>query len=216
MLCKRIIVKMLKKNNLSDQAYDELVRRIVSGTFPAGRMLQEEKLSSEFGISRTPVREALQRLSAEGLVEQLPRRGYRVSLPDEEALKELYECRTRLELMALNLALGEIPEQEIFVLEKKLKNASGEKNPALSLEADTEMHSLIMDFSGNRYLAALIRQFMMKTAPFRSYRNQKNLEENNEERLQILDAIRERNLKKASRLLKEHILPGNCPGKKSA
>ena len=57
---------------------------------------------------------------------------------------------------------------------------------------------------------------MMKTAPFRSYRNQKNLEENNEERLQILDAIRERNLKKASRLLKEHILPGNCPGKKSA
>lgn len=119
MLCKRIIVKMLKKNNLSDQAYDELVRRIVSGTFPAGRMLQEEKLSSEFGISRTPVREALQRLSAEGLVEQLPRRGYRVSLPDEEALKELYECRTGLELMALNLALGEIPEQEIFALEKK-------------------------------------------------------------------------------------------------
>lgn len=109
---------MLKKNNLSDQAYDELVRRIVSGTFPAGRMLQEEKLSSEFGISRTPVREALQRLSAEGLVEQLPRRGYRVSLPDEEALKELYECRTGLELMALNLALGEIPEQEIFALEK--------------------------------------------------------------------------------------------------
>ena len=95
---------MLKKTNLSVQAYDELAKRIVSGKFTAGETLREEKISEEFGISRTPVREALQRLEAEGLVEQLPRRGYRVSMPDEEALNELFLCRAELETAALRLA----------------------------------------------------------------------------------------------------------------
>ncbi len=199
---------MLKKINLSDQAYDELVNRIVSGAFPAGELLQEEKLSVEFGISRTPVREALQRLAAEGLVEQLPRRGYRVSLPDDAALDELFECRVGLELMALKLALPEIPETEIAALKKKLQTASGKKDPVLSLEADNEMHTLIMESGGNRYLASLIRQFMRKTAPFRSYRNQEEPEKGNRERIRILEAIEERSFQKASRLLKEHILQG--------
>ena len=199
---------MLKKINLSDQAYDELVNRIVSGAFPAGVTLQEEKLSAEFGISRTPVREALQRLAAEGLVEQLPRRGYRVSLPEDEALDELYECRAGLELMALKLALPEIPGQEIAALKKKLKSAAGKQSVSLSLEADSEMHSLIMEYSGNRYLASLIQQFMRKTAPFRSYRNQEHPEAGAEERIRILEAIGRRDLETASALLKEHLLQG--------
>lgn len=199
---------MLKKINLSDQAYDELVKRIVSGKFPAGETLQEEKLTAEFGISRTPVREALQRLAAEGLVEPLPRRGYRVSLPDAEALGELFECRAGLELMALRLAIAEIPAEEIAVLKKKLKDAGEKQSTKLVLEADTEMHGLIMDHSGNRYLASLIRQFMRKTAPFRSYRNQENLKEREKERIQILDAIAKRDLEEASAFLRDHIMQG--------
>ncbi len=199
---------MLKKVNLSDQAYDELVKRIVSGKFPAGETLQEEKLTAEFGISRTPVREALQRLAAEGLVEPLPRRGYRVSLPDAEALGELFECRAGLELMALRLAIAEIPAEEIAVLKKKLKDAGEKQSTKLVLEADTEMHGLIMDHSGNRYLASLIRQFMRKTAPFRSYRNQENLKEREKERIQILDAIAKRDLEEASAFLRDHIMQG--------
>ena len=79
---------MLKKMNLSDQAYDELVKKIISGGYPGGTTLQEEKLASEFGISRTPVREALKRLAAEGLIEQLPRKGFRVAMPDDDARRK--------------------------------------------------------------------------------------------------------------------------------
>lgn len=201
---------MLKKINLSEQAYDELVSRIVSGGFSAGETLQEEKLSAEFGISRTPVREALRRLAAEGLVELLPRRGYRVSLPDDEALDELYECRVGLELMALELAIEEIPQKEIAALKRKLENAAKKQNASLVLSADSEMHELIADCSGNRYLASLIQQFMRKTAPFRRICNLENLEKLTGERLMILDAIGKRDRKRSAVLLREHIMRGRC------
>ena len=104
---------MLKKISLAEQAYDELVKNIITGVHSGGEMLQEERLAADFGISRTPVREALQRLAAEGLVEQLPRRGFRVALPEEEALSELFECRCVLETSALQKSIHHIPAEEI-------------------------------------------------------------------------------------------------------
>ena len=199
---------MLKKINLSEQAYDELVNRIVSGGFSAGETLQEEKLSAEFGISRTPVREALRRLAAEGLVELFPRCGYRVSLPDDEALDELYECRVGLELMALELAIGKIPQEEISALKRKLENAVKKRNVSLVLAADSEMHELIADCSGNRYLASLVRQFMRKTAPFRHVLNRENPEKLTGDRLMILDAVAKRDRERSAVLLREHIMRG--------
>lgn len=199
---------MLKKTNLSIQAYDELAKRIVSGKFTAGEMLREEKISEEFGISRTPVREALQKLEAEGLVEQLPRRGYRVSMPDEEALNELFLCRAELETAALRLAFHEIPVSAIDVLEKKIRNAAKKRSIPLALEADTAMHELIMDYAGNRYLCSLIRQFMRQTAPFRRLHNLENLQETAEQRLLFLNALKQRNAETASTLLHAHILQG--------
>ena len=202
---------MLKKINLSDQAYDELVNRIVSGAFPAGELLQEEKLSVEFGISRTPVREALKRLAAEGLIEQLPRKGFRVAMPDDDALTELFECRCGLELLALKNAMGAIPPEKIETLKEKLRSAARRKDSRrIALEADGEMHALFSDHCGNRYLSALIQQFRTKTAPYRNYRNRERapLEELITERMEILDAVLAGDTEKASILLRKHILKG--------
>ncbi len=204
---------MLKKINLSDQAYEELVKKIVSGTYPAGETLPEEKLTVEFGISRTPVREALRRLAAEGLIEPLPR-GFRVALPDEKALRELFECRCMLELQALKRAIGRIPAEKTDGLLAALRQCPrGENARKSALAADQEMHALIRDYCGNRCLAALIEQFHRKTAPYRNYRNYENarLKDLIAERIGILSAIREQNLEKAERLLEKHILNG-CIG----
>ena len=202
---------MLKKVNLSEQAYEELVKKILSGVYPAGETLQEEKLTAEFGISRTPVREALWRLASEGLIEQLAR-GFRVAVLDGDALKELFECRCGLELQALQTALDRIPEEEIDSLLALLDRCAGKKNARkIALDADHEMHSLIRNYCGNRYLSALIGQFHLKTAPYRSYRNYEkaSVEMLVSERIGILRAIRERNLAKASELLREHIVKGS-------
>lgn len=202
---------MLKKMNLSDQAYDELVKKIISGGYPGGTTLQEEKLASEFGISRTPVREALKRLAAEGLIEQLPRKGVRVAMPDDDALTELFECRCGLELLALKNAMGAIPPEKIETLKEKLRSAARRKDSRrIALEADGEMHALFSDHCGNRYLSALIQQFRTKTAPYRNYRNRERapLEELITERMEILDAVLAGDTEKASILLRKHILKG--------
>ena len=202
---------MLKKMNLSDQAYDELVKKIISGGYPGGTTLQEEKLASEFGISRTPVREALKRLAAEGLIEQLPRKGFRGAMPDDDALTELFECRCGLELLALKNAMGAIPPEKIETLKEKLRSAARRKDSRrIALEADGEMHALFSDHCGNRYLSALIQQFRTKTAPYRNYRNRERapLEELITERMEILDAVLAGDTEKVSILLRKHILKG--------
>ena len=128
---------MLKKRTLSEQAYDELVGKIISREYPAGTTLQEEKLAMEFGISRTPVREALKHLAAEGVIEQLPRKGFRVALPDDDALRELFECRCDLEELALRKALSAIPSDKVEALtpetagELRASIPAGSKSPLL-------------------------------------------------------------------------------------
>ena len=201
---------MLKKTNLSELAYEEIVNRIIQGYFKAGETLQEEKLSGEFGISRTPVREALKKLSSEGFIEQLAR-GFRVAMPDEDALKELFECRCALEIQALRNSIKAIPETEIDSLLERLERCKTARNPKkAALKADQDMHDLICDYCGNRYLASLIGQFFLKTAPYRNYHNDSGtvVKKVINERSAILRAIRDRDLKKASALLREHIMGG--------
>ena len=202
---------MLKKRTLSEQAYDELVGKIISREYPAGTTLQEEKLAMEFGISRTPVREALKHLAAEGVIEQLPRKGFRVALPDDDALRELFECRCDLEELALRKALSALPSDKVEALKEKLRSSARRKDSRrIALEADGEMHALFSDHCGNRYLAALIQQFRMKSAPYRNYRNRARtpLEELISERLEILDAVLKQDAEKASELLRAHIRKG--------
>ena len=91
----------LMKRSLAEQAYLELVRKIMEGRLDGGARLTEEGLCREFGISRTPVREALRRLAEEGLIEALPRRGYQVCRPDPEAVEELFACRAMIEPLAV-------------------------------------------------------------------------------------------------------------------
>ncbi|MBQ9776046.1 MAG: GntR family transcriptional regulator [Lentisphaeria bacterium] len=205
---------MLKKISLAEQAYDELVKNIITGVHSGGEMLQEERLAADFGISRTPVREALQRLAAEGLVEQLPRRGFRVALPEEEALSELFECRCVLETSALQKSIHHIPAEEIEELRKKLSAIREETEEARHelLAADEIMHDLFTEYCGNRYLSSLIRQFRLKTAPYRNYRNCEvtPLTELSAERIAILDALLKKETAKASDLLANHIHKGRC------
>lgn len=95
----------LEKTNLSEQAYRLLTERILNGKYPAGTRLTEEALAAEFGISRTPLREALRRLTTEGLLEALPKRGLRVTSPTEAEIAELFECRSMIEPPALAATL---------------------------------------------------------------------------------------------------------------
>lgn len=82
---------------LPSMIYRQLHADIVSGQLPSGRVLRQEELARRFNVSRVPLREALTRLEAEGLIQQRPRRGYAVAELDASAIVEVFELRMVIE-----------------------------------------------------------------------------------------------------------------------
>jgi len=101
---------------LVDELASEIQSRVLSGAIPTGARLRQESLAAEFGVSRTPVREALRKLQASGLVEMLPRRGALVRGPSAREVREAYEVRAELEGLAASLACGRIRDEELYRL----------------------------------------------------------------------------------------------------
>lgn len=200
-------VFMIKRVNLSQQAYRELVEKIVSGAYPGGAKLTEEGLCREFGISRTPIREALLKLEAEGMIEPLPKRGVRIRALDADEVRELFGCRRELEALALRRAAGAIPADELDELAAELKKLAAKGDDAMNavVEIDGRMHQLFADYCGNRYLQTILRQLIRQSAPYRIYRNRGGSSEAARERLELLESIRNGDTERAVRLLERHI-----------
>lgn len=208
---------MLKKVTLSQQAYEEISRRIVSGKIPAGARLTEEALCDEFKISRTPVRDALARLEREGMVEPLPAKGCRVREFNRESVRALFECRALVEPEALRIGFGRLPMDKIEVLKKRLEQSL--KNPAehkrVSLAVDSQFHELVADCCPNEYLSEILRRLSRQCAAFRQYRTLDGSEPAGkiaEERLALLNAVLEGDHVNACKLLRDHILRGGEMG----
>ncbi len=103
---------------------DSLEQRIVEGELGNGKRLDETELSRFYGVSRTPVREALQRLAESGLAEHLPRRGTFVCSPSLSQLVEMFEVMAELECMAIRLAARRATANDIDALEKDNETAA--------------------------------------------------------------------------------------------
>jgi len=103
--------------NLPDIVHDYLRQRIMAGAVATGSPLRQETIARELGVSRVPVREALGRLEAEGLVKFRPRRGYLVSELDPEEITEIFEIRGLLEKQGAGLAARKRTEEDIAEVE---------------------------------------------------------------------------------------------------
>ena len=93
--------KKLQVNTISHQIYSIIKKAIVSGEYAPGFWLQEVELSKELGVSRSPVREALKQLSADGLVKEIPNKGTFVREFTQKEIIEIYEIRELLESYAI-------------------------------------------------------------------------------------------------------------------
>ena len=98
---------------LVDRLAATIQARVLSGEFASGSRLRQESLATEFGVSRTPVREALRKLQAAGIVQLEPRRGARVRGPSAREVREAYEVRAELEGLAAALAATRIRDDEL-------------------------------------------------------------------------------------------------------
>ena len=119
--------------------YSAIRERISSGSLPRGARVHQEDLAEELGVSRTPVREALRRLAAEGLVEMRTNRGARVADVDQVGMRVSYEARTVIEPGAARLAAARrVPEPlarmraAVVAQRRSLRNVRGASRPTVS------------------------------------------------------------------------------------
>jgi DNA-binding GntR family transcriptional regulator len=145
-----------------EHAYDVLRRGIADGTYPAGSWLREEDVAAAAGVSRTPIREALHRLQAEGLVQLMRHRGALVVGWTEDDLDNLYELRTTIEGYGAGRAALHRTSDQLEHLQKlcttmdELLPTAGEEEMQQLGVLCVEFHNEIHRASGNRQLAALM------------------------------------------------------------
>ena len=138
---------------------DELRRLVVTGELPPGSRIVEDRLAERLGVSRNPVREALQALAAEGFVEILPRRGAVVAQITAEQAEDLFDVRTALEPLAARLAARRADADGTARLREVLeraREATDQGELDLLAAYNTEFHSLVVELSGNDYLGLLV------------------------------------------------------------
>ena len=184
-----------RRASFSDRAYAELRRRILENTMPVGAQYMEQELAELLDMSRTPIREALIRLANEGLVEVRPRHGMRVKAISLRDMEEIYAVLTGLESTAAGLAAAmALAADEI----DRLGRAVADMDAALAgdhleawAEADAHFHRLLVDFSGNARLAALVGTFMDQSHRVRmlTLRLRPRPEASNEDHRAVVDAI---------------------------
>ncbi|GAB5458339.1 MAG: GntR family transcriptional regulator [Henriciella sp.] len=142
-----------------EQAYEEIKRRVLNNEYPPGYQTLEGELATQLGVSRTPVREALIRLENEGLVELIPRRGFRVVPLDISDMEEIYSILTALECEAAETLAARKPDADEL---RPLRKAMDDMDLALEnenlvdwAEADNRYHRALLELSGNRRLARM-------------------------------------------------------------
>jgi DNA-binding GntR family transcriptional regulator len=199
--------------SIKDQVYDSLKWELLAGGLRAGDFLQEQQLADRFGVSKTPIREALGTLVDQGLIQLLPRKGYWVAPVSSREILECIDLRIILECAAVELAVQRITETELRELEKLiLPHASdGRKLVDQALVAkygrnNILFHSKIGEASGNLTLARVMTSLLekMTRAIFVSY-SFPEIEETASDHKLIVDALRAGNSSEAQALVKRHL-----------
>lgn len=149
---------------------DRIEDQIATGVYAPGERLEESALAHAFGVSRTPVREALQQLAAGGLIELRGRRGAIVSAPDPARLLEMFEVMAELEAMCGRLAARRAVSEDEAALKATLEScrqAAESGGSDVYYYENERFHRAVYAASGNRFLAEQASSVNKRLAPFR-------------------------------------------------
>jgi DNA-binding GntR family transcriptional regulator len=202
----------LVRTNISEAVATELRNMIVDGRLPAGQRINEVHLSQHLGVSRTPLREALARLTQESALQGVPRIGYFVRPLSLEEFEQIYDIRPLLDPEALRLAGLPSPDriERLREVNNKIERAS-DADAILGL--DDDWHLELIGDCPNRVLIDLIKQFIRRTRRYdiALMRERKNVLTVTSNHRAIMAALRRRDLKAACVALRTNLQTGREP-----
>jgi DNA-binding GntR family transcriptional regulator len=199
---------------LKERAYDELKRRILNDDYPPGSFLAERRLAEQLGMSKTPVKAALERLELEGFICVSPQQGIVVREFSVHEIADLYEIRAALESYTMRLIAGRLTDPQIAQLQENLtalKGIAGSGDVSSAVVLDAEFHILFTRFLGNReFLRVMehLRHKMHRVITKAFHLNPGRIDTSYEEHKAIVDVVIAGNGSRAAKLIESHLEKG--------
>ena len=160
----------LQVDSLTDQAYNILKEKILTKQFPPGMRLVDSQLAEEFGISRTPLRDAIRKLYEEGLATSHAGRGYCVFSPGRQDICEIFEIRLMIDVTAAKKLISEVlpnDSQAYSLIGQFHQLFSGEVGGEAFTKTDEEFHDKLVQLMGNARLNAFYTEIRDQTRTIR-------------------------------------------------
>jgi DNA-binding GntR family transcriptional regulator len=192
---------------LREGVYEALLELIVTRALQPGQHLVESELATRLGISRQPVREALQRLSTEGWIDLRPAHGAFVHTPTEEEADQLLAVRSLLEAESARLAAANMTPQAVAGLREICErgvSALAVDDVDAVVAANAELHSAIVELSGNKVLAELAAQVDRRVRWYYTPVARQRGPESWTEHAALIDALAEHDGEQAAQIMREH------------
>lgn len=204
-------MKKIRVRPLHREVASQLREMIRKGVLTKGQRIVEAELCGATGVSRTPLREALRVLSAEGLVRVVPNKGAYVSQPSMDEIKDMFQVMGVLEGTCARIASERMTDGQLRRLERlhqKLEEHFEAEDREGYIKANNDYHTLVQEITGNKVLNEIINGLREKVLlyRFRQLSGEKRLSESIQEHRNILDAFRRRDADAAEARMRDHLL----------
>lgn len=200
-------VPFITNESLSDRAYSYILRHIITFDLKPGDPIIENDICTEIHISRTPVREAINRLAAEGFVVKTRNKGAHVRSYSQEDIIESCDVRILFECFTLQSAIQKAPDEEILQLKTRLENITPESPNEEYYQTDHMLHSVVTKYCNNTLIRNTLQSLSVQINALQeiSGRTPHRLWHSRQEHLDIAEAMYRRDLERATERLKYHL-----------
>lgn len=210
-----------KKGNksLTSTIFEKIREDILIGKYVTGEKIVEAKLAEEFGVSRTPVREALKQLELDGLVDNIPNRGVMVKGISKQDIDDIFTIRVAIEGIAVKWAIERMDDSDLEKLKEifeLMEFYTFKKDLDKIAELNTKFHEVIYNATKSRYLEHVLKdfQFFMKTTRYKSLRSPGRMESALDEHREVLSAFKDKDIDRAVKAILAHVNNSRVNAKK--
>ncbi len=207
---KLTIMKAIQKKTLHEEIANNLREMIMSGELREGDKIKENEFCELMDISKTPLREALRVLSAEGLIRLVPNRGSYVTTPTFKEIKEMFDVMSVLEGVCARTAaekMSNIDYEKLKKIHLQLEENFRLKDQKHYIRNNNKYHSFVQELAGNKTLNQIVNGLRQKILLYRykSLNLSGRFEQSIQEHRDLLEAFRKRDAEKAELLMKSHM-----------